>query len=139
MSKGPFDFGVKVGPGKGLDDKPQGVQATVGVSVALGRTDKKEDCRRNKRSVVEVFHDRCETERDIPAHDVPIKVPVTDRESRYIYFDYAKSSIDKGRSAGEMALLGKALAEGFKVTNVAGFTSPEGPMGPAKGWFPWSN
>jgi hypothetical protein len=130
LSKGPFDVGVKVEPGKGPDDKPQGVQGTINVEITPGRTNKKEDCRREKRSVVEIPHFRCETERDVPAHDVPVKVPVTDHETRTIYFDYAKDSIDAGRSAADMASLGTLLGTGFQVTNVAGFTSPEGPMEP---------
>lgn len=130
LSKGPFDFGVKVGPGKGADDKPQGTQVIIGAEYTPGRQDKKEDCRRQKRSVVEIPHFRCETERDVPAHDVPIKVPVTDHETRTIYFDYARDSIDAGRSAADLASLGTLLGTGFQVTNVAGFTSPEGPMEP---------
>jgi hypothetical protein len=132
LSKGPFDFGVKVEPGKGPDDKPQGVQGTLNIEVTPGRKDKKEDCRREKRSVVEIPHFRCETERDIPAHDKPIQVAVTDRETRTIYFDYATDGIDAGRSATDLESLGTLLGTGFQVTNVAGFTSPEGPLEPNK-------
>ncbi len=128
LSTGPFDFGVKVEPGKGPDDKPQGTQVVGQIEFTPGRGNKKEDCRREKRSVVEIPRFRCETERDVPAHDVPIKVPVTDRETRTIYFDYAKDSIDAGRSAADLAALPTLLAGGFQVSNIAGFTSPEGPM-----------
>ena len=135
LSRGPFDFGVKVGPGKGPDDKPQGVQGTINVTITPGRKDKKDDCRREKRSVVEIPHFNCETERDKPAKDIPDQVPVRDQELRYLYFDYAKDSIDRGRSATELAALKTNLADGFKVTNIAGFTSPEGPMDAGPGFI----
>lgn len=135
LSTGPFDFGVKVEPGKGPDDKPQGVQGTINVTITPGRKTKQEDCRREKRSVVEIPHFSCETERDIPAHDVTEKVPVTDRESRWLYFDYAKATIDRSRSAKELTTLKANLADGFQVTNIAGWTSPEGPMDAGPGFI----
>lgn len=135
LSTGPFDFGVKVEPGKGPDDKPQGVQGTINVTITPGRKTKQEDCRREKRSVVEIPHFSCETERDIPAHDVTEKVPVTDRESRWLYFDYAKATIDRSRSAKELTTLKANLADGFQVANIAGWTSPEGPMDAGPGFI----
>jgi hypothetical protein len=67
--------------------------------------------------------------------DVPTQVPVTDRQSRYLYFDYAKDSIDRSQSASELSALAQNLNDGFQVTNIAGFTSPEGPMPPGRGRF----
>lgn len=135
LSTGPFDFGVKVEPGKGPGDKPQGVQGLGTFTWTPGRTTKKEDCRREKRSVVEIPHFNCQTERDIPAKDVPDQVPVVDQEKRYLYFDYAQDTIDRSRSAKELTALRANLADGFQVTNVAGYTSPEGPMGPGPGFI----
>lgn len=57
-------------------------------------------------------------------------VPGSEQTSRYIYFDYAKDSIDETTSADELRLLEANLRAGYRVTDIVGFTSPEGPMQP---------
>jgi hypothetical protein len=56
-------------------------------------------------------------------------VPVTDRDIRYIYFDYANPNIDNNRSSDELRELTARLREGYHVQSITGFTSPEGPRG----------
>jgi|GEM_PF-1299663 len=51
---------------------------------------------------------------------------VTDARTHYFYFPYRSSTIDEARSASEQNALMQALAEGFEVQRVRGFTSPEG-------------
>jgi hypothetical protein len=51
--------------------------------------------------------------------------------TRYVYFDYATARIDERRSAQELAELRANLADGYRVSLVEGFTSPEGSHAPA--------
>lgn len=55
------------------------------------------------------------------------EVAVTDSDSRYIYFNYANEVIDEARSRTELQELAARLREGYHVTGITGFTSPEGP------------
>ncbi len=55
-------------------------------------------------------------------------VPMTLERSRYIYFHFELDRIEEGRTAPELAALQADIADDFKVAQIEGFTSPEGPM-----------
>lgn len=73
-----------------------------------------------------------ECEKIVPAHDEPRKIPVTHRQTHYFYFEYAKPEFARrGRTAtldaqGKAALR-QALDAGYRVDNIRGYASPEGP------------
>jgi hypothetical protein len=51
----------------------------------------------------------------------------TDTRTFFYYFPYRSAVIDQARSSAEEGALLAALADGFQVNRVRGFTSPEGP------------
>jgi uncharacterized protein DUF4157 len=53
-------------------------------------------------------------------------------EAVAIYFDYSTDHIREGASRGGLDHLRKLLGRGYRVTGVDGFTSPEGPVPPAR-------
>lgn len=55
-------------------------------------------------------------------------VTYVDVQQRFIYFDYAQSTIDQTRSARMLAEITALLQDGYRVTGITGHTSPEGPM-----------
>jgi hypothetical protein len=77
---------------------------------------------------------QCRRERDVPARQEQRTRTVerTEERARYIYFNYAQDIIDERRSAAEIAQLQADLAEGYRVSNITAFTSPEGPMAPGR-------
>jgi Domain of unknown function (DUF4157) len=126
--RGPLDVGVRA---QGSEEG--GVSVTGEVRITPGQTSERFRCETRER-VEEVVHTDYRCERFTPARTEQRTRPVqrTDVQTRYIYFDYALSTIDEARSAGELSELSLQLAEGYQVTNVEGFTSPEGPMGPGR-------
>jgi hypothetical protein len=129
VSTGPFDFGGHVGtqPGGGVD-------VGVDVTVTPGRKTEQKDCRREKTTIVENTRYECQLERDVAPRDETRTRTVQDQSSRYIYFDYAQDTIHS-RSAGEISALTGDLRDGYQVSNIRGFTSPEGPLAPHKGFM----
>jgi hypothetical protein len=125
VSVGPVDVEVHGGPT--TEGGRTGVEGGGTVTVTPGRRTGTEECQRTRTRIVENTRFECETERDIPARDVPETVPVVDRRSRFVYFEYAKDVVH-ARSAASIALLTTDFGEGFQVTGIRGFTSPEGPM-----------
>lgn len=124
-SVGPVDVEAHVGPTTA--GGRTGVEGGVTVTVTPGRGTATEDCRRRRTRIVENTRYACVTERDIPARDVPETVPVVDRRSRFVYFEYARDAVH-ARSAESISSLTTDLGEGFQVAGIRGFTSPEGPM-----------
>lgn len=62
-----------------------------------------------------------------PCEPTMEKEQVTDTRTFFFYFPYRSAKIDLARSATEESALLDALADGFEVQRVRGFTSPEGP------------
>lgn len=91
-------------------------------------------CRLQRETLVENIRYDCQLERDIPARTVPRTRQVPRRESvtRFIYFDYALPRIDRRRSTDSLSSLAGDLRQGFRVSGVRGFASPEGPLGPGR-------
>lgn len=150
--------GVRVG---GHVPTPIGeVQGTVGVDLPPGgHVTPTVDLRvtPGKKSVPEVkcettiFEEEYECSQVVttPARDVPITIdlPWAPR-THNLYFDYARhivtsSSNEYGkkhpevvaRNQANFAEISKDIGEGFRVSAVEGFTSPEGPMPEGQGGF----
>ena len=70
----------------------------------------------------------------VPARDVEKTREVTKEDKRdlYLYFQYATPRLDSQRSASALSDLKGLLGEGYRVTLVEGYTSPEGPEGKAE-------
>jgi hypothetical protein len=71
----------------------------------------------------------------VPAHEEQRPEIVTRTQSHYLYFEYMKKELAAKApgaklNATEMAALRQALADGYKVTAIRGYASPEGPMDP---------
>lgn len=122
VSVGPLDVDVTGGSQRVGDDPLGGGQITGRVTVTPGRRTQQRDCRRERVRIVENTRYECQRERDAPPREVP------DPSSRFIYFDYARDTIDRSRSAAEIRGLRDDLANGYQVIGVRGFTSPEGPQ-----------
>jgi hypothetical protein len=76
---------------------------------------------------------RCE--RLTPAHTETRTrtVTSTDQQSKYIYFNYATDTINVAQSRENLAAIQQLLTSGYRVTQIRGFTSPEGPLGRRRG------
>ena len=122
VSTGPFDVDITAGSGQ-----RGGVEVQGQVTITPGRSTEREDCRRERRRIIENTRYECSLERDIPSRQEQRTRNVRDEEQRFIYFEYARDAIHP-RSAEEIRLLDENLRNGFRVSAVRGFTSPEGPM-----------
>jgi hypothetical protein len=118
----------------GKGSREGGASVGVNVTVTPGKKTNKYKCPEAKARLEQTYEYQC---RPItPAHKEKRtrKVPKTDTRSRYIYFVYAEDTIDSKQSTSEAAGLQSDLAEGFRVSNITAFTSPEGPMAAVPGF-----
>jgi len=122
VSVGPVDVDITAGPGQRGGAEVQGR-----VTITPGRSTEREECRRERRRIVENTRYECTLEREIPFRKEQRTRTVHDEEQRFIYFEYA-SDVIHPRSAEEIRLLDEKLRNGFRVSAIRGFTSPEGPM-----------
>lgn len=87
-----------------------------------GSSTKKVDCHKEGKAYL-VF--QCERITHKPGKEEVPLVKVAEDEVRYVFFDYAKPEIRRNfRLPGDIQSL---YAQGYRVTSVDGFTSPEGP------------
>ena len=130
--------GVEKGPFGGfIEGKKEegGGSLQAGFEYKFGRETKKFTC--PTREVVKLVQRttyQCVKETRVPAkkEERTRMVPRLDERSRYIYFQYADDKIEEKQSTSELAKLSSDLQEGYKVSNIKAFTSPEGPMAPAR-------
>ncbi len=135
FKKGEYEVGV------GVDvEGRRNVTPTVTLKGPLPGEPKlpKFDCpTREKLTVVEVVKFKCVKEEYTPPHDVPPpekKVP--DSRERYIYFLYAKDKVNHNLvgegdlTAASLDALKGDFRDGYRVAQITGYTSPEGPMQP---------
>jgi len=130
-------------------DLPQGGRPSPTVNVRVtpgGSTPQKVDC----ETTDFVAEYECSREVSVPPSDA--KIPITldaPPRVRYLYFDYAKDILTTTRTdygkkhpeivARNVETLGQIrddLQEGFLISFIEGFTSPEGLMDKAEGAFP---
>jgi hypothetical protein len=132
VKKGPLDIGVE-----GQGSKEGGGTITGNIRITPGQTNKKFTCPTRERVRLEQTTDyTCRLERQVPASKEKRTrtVQKKDERSRYIYFVYAQDTIEPKQSATELAALQRDLAEGFRVSNITAYTSPEGPQARVPGF-----
>jgi hypothetical protein len=100
----------------------------VGVTLTEGPRTTAPDCTRRSKRIVRYMRVECEELTDVPElrRQVTERVPQTERRTHFLYYPYWSSAIDGRRSAVEQAAITAELADGFAVTGVRGFASPEG-------------
>lgn len=97
-------------------------------TIPLGKVPRFECPVREKVTLVEVVKFTCEK-----YVFVPPKVP--DFRTRYIYFQWASTDLNNNLAgegdltSGNLSALITDFKEGYRVSTITGFTSPEGPMG----------
>ncbi len=126
VSTGPVDVDVQ-----GSGTQGGGWQVGGSVTVTPGRQTQQQECRVQRTRLVHNTRYECTTQRDIAARSVTERVSVTDRRQRFVYFEYARDAVS-ARSATTTTELGGDLRDGFQVSGIRGFTSPEGPVGPGR-------
>jgi hypothetical protein len=131
----------KIGGTVGVDLPPGGRPSpTVGVTFTPGSKAPRVQCETT------TFKDtyECRKEEIVPPSDLPLRVNITaPPRTRYIYFDYATDIVTSprtqygkdhpevvARNNATYAEMRKDLGEGFRISAIEGFTSPEGPMPP---------
>ncbi|MGB5818243.1 MAG: DUF4157 domain-containing protein [Saonia sp.] len=127
IRRGPVDLEVA-----GTGDE-NGGNVSVQVRVTPGRRDETFDCPRQV-TVRQTYVNRYICERFRPAHEETRTRTVErdDVQTRYVYFDYAEDVIDETRSQETLHSIENLLSNGYRVTNVEGFTSPEGTESPGR-------
>jgi hypothetical protein len=79
----------------------------------------------------------CVHEHDVPEHTElrPRVFEVPEDDTHFMYFDYAKATIDHALSDPELDALRAQLLAGWEITSVRANTSPEGLRTPGRGRF----
>ncbi len=123
---GPVDLGV------GIDSSEEGgVSVIPHIRYTPGRTQDRFRCTQMRQRISTRF--KCE--RLTPAHTETRTrtVTSTDTQTKYIYFNYATDTINVAQSRENLTAIQQLLASGYRVTQIRGFTSPEGPLGRRRG------
>jgi hypothetical protein len=125
IRRGPVDVDVR---GQGNDE---GWSITANVRVTPGRSQDRHRCTSLRQRISTRF--RCE--RLTPAHSETRTrtVTSTDTQTKYIYFNHAVATLNMTQSGPNLAAIQQLLASGYRVTQIQGFTSPEGPLGRRRG------
>jgi hypothetical protein len=125
LRRGPLDIDLR---GQGNDE---GWSITANVRVTPGRSQDRFRC----TSLRQRISTRFKCERLTPAHTETRTrtITSTDTQSRYIYFNYATDTINLPQSRANLAAIQQLLSSGYRVTQIRGFTSPEGPLGRRRG------
>jgi hypothetical protein len=116
----------------GEADRDGGWNITLQGKWTPGKPKKKEECPADE--LYFPYEYECELERDIPATKKPVKKTRDDTfpEHRFVYFKYASDEINpKLTTKADLDGLETLMANGYKVTNVQAFTSPEGLRDPS--------
>lgn len=115
---GPFDFGIRG------ESNQQGGQIAGQFRWTPGQEDETFDC----TSVPLTVSLECQKWHEASQYSITTQVPYHNRLTRFIYFDFANANIDHTRSAEMLADIRSLLQQGYRVTEITGHTSPEGPM-----------
>lgn len=115
---GPFDIGIRG------ESNQRGGQITGQLRWTPGRQDETFDC----TSVPLTVSLECQKWHEASQYSTSRQVPYHDRQARFIYFDFANANIDHSRSSEMLSDIRSLLQQGYRVTEITGHTSPEGPM-----------
>jgi hypothetical protein len=138
FEKGPFKVEAKVDVNKDEGTGRTTAQGGVVITVTPGKTSPQPKCPTEKVRIGKKPVYRCVKETLVPPHDETKETEkqVPDTRERYVYFVKSTDNLNSD-VAGEGDLSTKNLgelrsdfAEGYKVSGITGFTSPEGPMKP---------
>jgi hypothetical protein len=126
LELGPVDVGVDVQGGTG-----SGISGGIHIGGTIGRRQDRFNC----TSVTQRITTRYVCEQLVPEHTVPRTrtVPSTDILTKYIYFNYATDTINLAQSRANLVAIQQLLGSGYRVTEIQGFTSPEGPLARRRG------
>lgn len=123
-----FDGGRFDISGQG-DDK--GWSITGNLKIPLGSKPEKFDC---KTTAVEFRNTyTCQQKNPDRVEEKTRTVPLTDTLHKAVYFNHAQHNVDTGKNKIVFAEIQALLGQGYRLTQINGFTSPEGPVGPKKG------
>lgn len=113
-----------------------GAQVGVSLQIQWGAEPRRPP-RCEERWVRSGFTYDCMEERDVPPQQLPGRRDVTrvDQRAYNLFFRYATANFDDARNAQAVAALQQDLGANFQVTEIEGWTSPEGPMGRGAGGF----
>ncbi len=111
-----------------------GMQGGIVLEFTPGARSQRPGCRLRRETLVENIRYDCQLERDIPprSEQRTRQLPRRDSVTRFIYFDYALPRIDRRRSADSFSSMASDLRQGFRISGIRGFASPEGPLGPGR-------
>jgi hypothetical protein len=113
---------VTVKGGANCDPRAKSCMFTIDVSG--GKSSKDVDCRKKGKQKL-VFH--CEKITHIPGVPEVPELKRTDTQTRHVFFRHAKHDVRKDfRLPTDIQALNE---QGYRVTSIKGFTSPEGPRG----------
>lgn len=134
-SAGRVGVRARVGSERVGENPLGGVQGGIVIEFTPGApSQSRPGCRLQRETLVENIRYDCQLERDIPPRSEPRtrQLPRRDSVTRFIYFDYALPRIDRRRSADGFSGIASDLRQGFRISGVRGFASPEGPLGPGR-------
>ena len=106
----------------------KGWQVTGSITYTPGRKEKEFECTKIPMTI----SIECQKWHDPSKQNVVMDVPFRDEETRFIYFDYEKATIERERSADMLKEITNLLQQGYRVSKITGHTSPEGPMEPGR-------
>lgn len=127
VTGGGGSLGIDIGPFRGeIEGKKDENGGSIGGKITFtpGKKQESFDC----SSVKITSKLECEKWKEAEDYPATIQVPYSDEQTRFIYFDYAKASIDRSRSADMLNSITALLHEGYQIKSISGHTSPEGSM-----------
>jgi hypothetical protein len=108
----------------GVNCDPRAKSCMFTFDFSGGKSSKDVDCRKKGKQKL-VFH--CEKITHIPGVPEVPELKQTDTQIRYVFFRHAKHDVRKDfRLPTDIQALNE---QGYRVTSIKGFTSPEGPRG----------
>lgn len=123
---GPVDIGATV---EGSEEG--GVSVIPHIRITPGRSQDRFRCTQLRQRISTRF--RCERLTPARTETRTRTVTSTDTQTKYIYFNYATAGINMTQSSRNLMAIQQLLASGYRVTQIQGFTSPEGPLGRRRG------
>jgi outer membrane protein OmpA-like peptidoglycan-associated protein len=123
-----FDGGRFDISGQG-DDK--GWSVTGNLKIPLGSKPEKFDCKTTSVEFRTTY--TCQQKNPDRVAEKTRTVPLTDTLNKTVYFNHAQHNADIDKNKIVFAEVQALLGQGYRLTQIQGFTSPEGPVGSRKG------
>ncbi len=129
VRRGPLGVGVSVFGGEGE------LGAGAELTYTPGQGDPRFTCPTRERVEIRLVPEyTCERFEPAPEEERTRPIERRDTQIRYIYFNYAQDTLNNAlpEAAEELRRLTDHLANGYRVTSIVGFASPEGPHAPGR-------